>query len=158
MGQFTKDEVLTMRVHPSVKRKAKKIPYSYAEIFEIGCDKLYKEINLLEYQKGELELDIGNLEKEIHDKKAHLLAINNRIRIINPRRLDKETLDSLINESAKDYARELFNSRGSDSLMVIDSDYAQKAVFGHARECGYDGSKYLRLVKDYLKKLCNTDL
>ena len=157
-GEFTKDEVLTMRVHPSVKRKAKVIPYSYAEIFEIGCDKLYKEINLLEFQKCELELDIAKLEKEVHDKKAHLTAINNRIRIINPRRLDKETLESLINESAKDYAQELFNSRGEDSLSSLDSDNAQRIVRGHATDYGYDGVKYLKLVRKHLKKLCNTNL
>ena len=79
-----------MRVHPRMKRKAKELPFSYAEIFEVGIDHLAKEINLLMYQKGELELDIAELKKELHSKEANLTAINNRIRIINPTKLDKE--------------------------------------------------------------------
>ncbi|WP_091698998.1 hypothetical protein [Methanobrevibacter gottschalkii] len=155
-GEYPKSEVINMRVHPRIKRKAKELPYSYAEIFEIGCDKLAKEINLLMYQKGELELDIANLKKEVHSKEANLTAINNRIRIINPRKLDKETLDGLINDSARDYATDIFNAHGENSLMRIELDQAKHAVLTTAREWGYDGTKFLNLVRDNLKKLCNT--
>lgn len=157
-GEFPKSEIINMRVHPRLKRKAKELPYSYAEIFEIGCDKLSKEINLLMYQKGELELDIANLKKDIHSKEAKLTAINNRIRIINPTKLDKETLDGLINDSARDYANDIFSAHGEDSLKRVGLDQGRHAVLTTAREWGYDGNKFLSLVRDNLKKLCNTEL
>ena len=147
-----------MRVHPRIKRIAKELPFSYAEIFEVGCEKLSKEINLLMYQKGELELDIAELKKDIHAKEANLTAINNRIRIINPTKLDKETLDNLINDSARDYAQEIFDAHGDKSLERIQLDQGRHAVLTTAREWGYDGSKFLKLVEDNLKKLCNTKL
>ncbi|WP_458406014.1 hypothetical protein [Methanobrevibacter sp.] len=155
-GEFPKSEIINMRVHPRLKRKAKKLPYSYAEIFEVGCDKLAKEIDLLLYQKGELELDIATLNKKVYDKEAKLTAINNRIRIINPTKLDKETLDTLINDSARDYAMDIFKVHGECSLERILLDQGKHAVFSTAREWGYDGNKFFKLVEDNLRKLCNT--
>ena len=157
-GEFTKDEVITMRVHPSIRRMAKLLPYSYSEIFEIGCNKVSKEIDLLLHQKGELELDIASLEKELYSKNANLVAINNRIRIINPQKLDKETLDNLIQESAKDYANDIFLAHRENSLERLGTDVGKHSVLCTAREWGYDGSKFLELVEDNLKKLCNTKL
>lgn len=157
-GEFSKSEIINMRVHPRIKRKAKNLPFSFAEIFEIGCDKLSKEIDMLMYQKGELELEIANLNKEIHSKEANLTAINNRIRIINPTKLDKETLDVLINDSARDYAQDIFNAHGVKSLERIKLDQGKHAVFSTAREWGYDGSKFYDLVEVYLEELCNTSL
>lgn len=159
MSEFTKDEVITMRVHPRLKRLAKLLPYSYSEIFEIGCNQISKEIDLLMYQKGELELEIAELEKMAHAKQANLVAVNNRIRIINPTKLDKETLDTLISDSARDYANDIFLAHGEESYgRVVGNDTARHSVLATAREWGYDGSKFLDLVLDELKKLCNTDL
>lgn len=155
-GEFPKSEIINMRVHPRIKRKAKELPYSYAEIFEVGIDNLAKEIHLLMYQKGELEIGIANLKEELHSKEAKLTAINNRIRIINPAKLDKETLDTLINDSARDYAQDIFEAHEEKSLERIKLDQARHAVLATAREWGYDGNKFLKLVEDYLKKLCNT--
>lgn len=157
-GEFPKSEVINMRVRPEVKRMAKQLPMSYAEIFEFGIHKLSNEIQLLMYKKGELELDIAELNKEIHSMEANLTAINNRIRIINPTKLDKETLDSLINDSARDYAQEIFDIHGDKSLERVQLDQPRHAVLSTAREWGYDGTKFLRLVEDYLKKLCNTSV
>ena len=157
-GEFPKSEIINMRVHPRIKRKAKELPFSYPEIFEVGIDHLAKEINLLMYQKGELELDIAELKKELHSKEANLTAVNNRIRIINPMKLDKETLDNLINDSARDFAQDIFDAHGDKSLERIQLDQGRHAVLSTAREWGYDGSKFLSLVEVYLKKLCNTKL
>lgn len=157
-GEFSKSEIINMRVHPRIKRKAKQLPYSFAEIFEIGCEQLSKEINLLMYQKGELELDVANLKKELHSKEANLTAVNNRIRIINPTKLDKETLDNLINESARDYAQDIFKAHGEKSLERIHVDQAKHAVLSTARDWGYDGNRFFELVEDYLEEMCNTKL
>ena len=157
-GEFPKTEIINMRVRPQIKRKAKELPFTYTEIFEVGINKLAKEIDLLMYQKGELELDIANLKKDIHSKEAKLTAINNRIRIINPTKLDKETLDVLINDSASDYALTIFEAHKENSLERINLDQGKHAVFATAREWGYDGNKFFKLVEDYLRKLCNTDV
>ena len=157
-GEFTKTETINMRVHPSVKRKAKNLPYTYGEIFEIGCNQLSKEIDLLMYQKGESELVVADLERELHAEKAKLTAINNRIRIINPTKLDKETLDVLIKESAKDYAQSIFDVHEDESLERIYLDHGKHAVLSTAREWGYDGNKFFGLVEENLKKLCDTKL
>ena len=155
-GEFSKSEIVNMRVHPSVKRKAKLLPYSYAEIFEIGCDKLSKEIDLLMHQKGEVELELANLKRKVADKEALLTAINNRIRIINPTKLDKDTLDELISQSAEDYAHSIYDAHGDKSLERVRLDQGRHAVLSTAREWGYDGKKFLLLVEDYLRELCNT--
>ena len=139
-GEFTKSDIINMRVHPRLRRKAKELPYTYAEIFEIGCDTLAKEIDLLMYQKGELQLEVSELKKNLHEKEARLTAINNRIRIINPTKLDKDTLEELINESARDYARDIYDAHGEASLDRIEIDQAKHAVLSTAREWGYDGT------------------
>lgn len=157
-GEFTKSDIINMRVHPRLRRKAKELPYTYAEIFEIGCNTLAKEIDLLMYQKGELQLELAELKKNVHEKEARLTAINNRIRIINPTKLDKDTLDELIKESARDYARTIYDVHGDASLDRLEIDQAKHAVLSTAREWGYDGSKFLELVKSYLREWCNTSL
>lgn len=157
-GEFPKSEIINMRVHPRIKRKAKELPFSYAEIFEVGIDNLAKEIDLLMFQKGELEMEISTLKKDVHSMEAKLTAINNRIRIINPTKLDKETLDVLINDSASDYAQTIFDAHGENSLERVHLDQGRHAVLSTAREWGYDGTKFFNLVEVYLKKLCNTKL
>lgn len=157
-GEFSKSEIINMRVHPRIKRKAKELPYSYAEIFEVGINNLSKEIDLLMHQKGELELDLANLKKEVNSMEANLTAINNRIRIINPTKLDKETLDVLINDSARDYAQTIFEAHGVRSLERIQLDQGKHAVLSTAREWGYDGSKFFKLVEVNLRDLCNTNV
>ena len=156
-GEFPKSEIINMRVHPRIKRKAKELPFTYGEIFEVGIENLSKEIDRLVYKKGELELDIAELKKEVHAKEANLTAINNRIRVINPTKLDKETLDVLINDSARDYAQTIFDAHGVDSFERVNRlDPARHAVLSTAREWGYEGTKFLGLVCDYLKEMCNT--
>ena len=158
-GEFSKSDIINMRVHPRIKRKAKELPFTYGEIFEVGIENLSKEIDRLMYKKGELELDIAELKKEIHAKEANLTAINNRIRIINPTKLDKETLDVLINDSARDYAQTIFDAHGVDSLERINKlDQAKHTILSTAREWGYDGTKFLELVCGYLEEMCNTKM
>ena len=122
-GEFPKSEIINMRVHPRIKRKAKELPFTYGEIFEVGIENLSKEIDRLVYKKGELELDIAELKKEVHAKEANLTAINNRIRIINPTKLDqaKHTILSTAREWGYDgtkflelvcgYLEEMCNTR-----------------------------------------------
>lgn len=155
--EFPREEHITARVSGKTKRKLKTLPYSYAEVLTIGADYLSKEINLLEYEKGELEIDIAGLRKEIAKKEEELHNINNRIRIVNPRKLDKETLESLINDTALDYAQEIFDAHGVDSVERIERRMGKRSIFSKAEEWGYDQGKFMKLVRLHVQNLCNTD-
>lgn len=156
MGEFPKEERISARVSGKTKRQLSKLPYSYGEVLEIGANYLSSEINMLEYQKGELELEISNLEKQTKEKENHLHAINNRIRLINPRRLDKETLDTMISEAALDYAREIYDAHGDNSLNRLQSRKAISSVYKTAKDWKFDEFEFMKEVKNHLKKLCHT--
>lgn len=155
-GEFPKDCKVSARIHGSVKRKIEKLPYSYAEILEIGANYVSSEINRLEYEKGELKLELAELNKCVAEREAKLHAINNRIRIINPTRLSKDTLEELMDEASRDYAEELFKVHGDQTLLKLDNRLAVHSVYAVAEEWGYDALKFLEKVKDNLKELCST--
>lgn len=155
-GEFPKEETITIRLHASEKKKARDIPFTYYEIFRLGLNHLAKEINQLEERKSVLESKIADEEAVLSADLAELTAINNRIRVIAPSKLDKNTLNEMMDAAARDYAQEIFDSHGVDSLTRLELDVARHSVFETAREWGYDGSAFLKLVMGYLKKFCNT--
>lgn len=155
--EFPRDHHITARISGRTKRKIQKLPYSYGDILEIGAEYVSKEINRLEWEKGELELELAELRKLTAEKEAKLHITNNRIRIVNPRKLDKDTLNDLISDTALDYAREIFDAHGKDSLKRIDSKVAKSSIFETAKEWGYDQLRFSELVRKHLEVLCNTD-
>lgn len=156
MKKEPKDEIISFRTHPKYKRQSQKLPCTYEDIFLAGLIHLSKEINLLEHEKGELELEKANLEERVSQINTRVTEINNRIRVIAPKRLDKETLDVMINDAAKEYAQDIFASWGADSLSKLQVERLKKTVIHCGRDWGYDGSKFLKLVEEHLKELCNT--
>ena len=156
IGEFPKEDTITIRLHASEKQKAKNVPFSYYEIFIVGLNHLSKEIHQLEERKSVLELKIAECDKQLKSDVAELAAINNRIRIIAPSRLDKDTLNQMIQDAARDYAQEIFNAHGVDSLERLGHDQAKHSVYATAREWGYDGNMFLELVTKCLVDLCNT--
>jgi len=151
-----KDDHISFRTLPKYKRKAQELPCTYEDIFKAGLEELSSELNCLEHEKGELELEKAELEKRITFIETRIIAINNRIRYIAPSRLDKETLNSMIHEAAMDYAKDVFKRHGNDSLKRSNLDVGKSSILKTAREWGYDGSKFLKLVEDYLEKMCST--
>ena len=121
-------------------------------------DHLSKEINQLEQKKAELESKIADNKKIVAADEAELTAINNRIRIINPSKLDKDTLNQMINDAALEYAKDIFSAHGVKSIERIQHDQAKHSIFATAREWGYDGTVFLELVEEYLKEICNTEV
>jgi len=156
MRKEPKDESISFRTLPKNKRAAQRLPCTYEDIFVVGLEHLSKEINRLEHEKGELELEKAELDKRVSEIVANITAINNRIRIIAPARLDKETLAVMIDDASMDYAKEIYGTHGKNSLERIKLDSAQHAILKTAREWGYDGSKFLQLVEEHLIELCNT--
>lgn len=153
-----KEERISARVSYSTKRKLNDLPYSYGEVLEIGAEYLSNETNRLTWEKAEIELDIANLRKELSEKEAKLVAINNRLRIINPKLLDGDTLNDLIDFAASDYAMEVFQEHKNDSLRRISIGNIAAAVRRYARESGYDPNKFYDLVVNQLKQLCHTQV
>ena len=151
-----KDEMISFRTKGKYKRKAKTLPCTYEDIFVAGLEQLSKEINRLEHEKGELELQKATLEGELAGTNARITAINNRIRIIAPSKLDKETLSEMIGDASEEYAQEIFAVHKENSFERIQLDSIRHSVLRTAREWGYDGSKFLELVEARLNELCNT--
>ena len=158
IGEFPKDDTITIRLHAFEKKKARDIPFSYYEIFKVGLEHLSKEINQLEQRKSELECKIADNKKIVAADEAELAAVNNRIRIINPSKLDKDTLNQMINDSALEYAKDIFSAHGVKSVERIQLDQARHSILSTARDWGYDGNSFLELVEKYLKEMCNTDM
>ena len=156
MSVDPKDEMISFRTKGKYKRKAKTLPCTYEDIFVAGLDQLSKEINRLEHEKGELELQKATLEGELAGITARITAINNRIRIIAPSKLDKETLSKMICNASSEYADEIYSVHKEKSLDMIKLDSARHSILKTGREWGYDGNKFLELVEARLNELCNT--
>lgn len=149
MSNSPKDVHINFRTNGSVKRRAQKLQCTLEDIFKIGLEHVSSEADRLEYKKGELELEKAELEQRLTHVDANIVAINNRIRIIAPSRLDRETLNSMINQATMEYAKEVFNRHGKDSLDMLRQD----KVLDTAKDWGYDGEKFLELVEVHLKRL-----
>lgn len=154
--EFPRDHHITARVSGRIKRKLEKIPYSYADVLAFGAEALSSEINQLEWKKGEYELELALLRKRVATVEAKLHEVNNRIRIKYPKRLDKETLNDLISDTALDYAREIFDAHGKSSLIKLDSNIAKASIDEVAKEYGYDQLKFRELVRKHVEVLCST--
>lgn len=158
MSEFPKDCSVSARIHGSTKRKIEKLPYTISEILEIGAEYISNETNRLEFEKGELELEIAELDKQVSEKQANLQAINNRLRIIAPTKLSKDTLDDLIDKASLDYAKEIFEAHGENSLERLENKLAVQSVFSVAKEWHYDPLLFLEKVRCHLAKMCNTHM
>ena len=157
-GEFPMNARVSTRVHESTKRLLKSLPYTEAEVIRIGAQYLADEGNLLAWQIGELKLEINEMKAKLHAKEAYLQAKENRLRVIAPKKLDAETLQSMLVESARDMAEEIFDGRGSDSLVALENSTAKQSVMSRGRELGYDPLEFLIEVKNQLEMKCQTEM
>ena len=155
-GEFPLDEVISIRLHTSEKQKAKHLSQTYREIFLYGLHALAHEDVRLKYEIGNLEEQVAQKESSVNADKALLAAKKNRLRMIAPQELSQDTLQSMLCDSAKDYAESIFNIRGNDAIIHVENDLAKKSIRSEGRDLGYDGDKFLVEVKNYLESMCNT--
>ena len=157
-GEFTKDARISARVHPSTKRLIKKLNHTEAEVVEYAAKQLANEPTLLEWEIGELDLDIAKLNSELYELEARKQAKLNRLKCISPERLDDETLANLLVDSAKECALNIYNNREEVSMDIFDNHAACNGVRAVGKEWGYDPNKFLSEVKNQMRILCQTSV
>lgn len=154
-----KTERVTARISSKTKRQLQKLHYSTAEVIAIGAEYLSNEANKLEFEKGELELEIANLKKAVAEKEQHLTAINNRLRIVAPNKIDDETLHKMLVSSASSYAKELIDTYDTPekTLERLESvPIAKSSVRSTGENWGFNPDAFLTEVKNQLENECQT--
>lgn len=157
-GEFPMKARVCTRVHESTKRLLKSLPYTEAEVISIGAKYLAEESNMLEWEIGELKEEINMMQSKVHSKEALLQAKQNRLRIIAPKKLDAETLRSMLVESARDYAEQIYKAHGDNSIVAIENPTAKSSVMSKGREWGYNQLDFLIEVKNQLQIKCPSDV
>lgn len=155
-GEYPMKSRVSTRVHESTKRLLKSLPYTEAEVIRIGAKYLADEANLLDWQIGELKLEINEMKAKLHSKEAYLQAKQNRLRMICPSKLDAETLQSMMVEAAKDFADEIYDSRGDEAIVAIENSTAKSSIISEGRDLGYNGLDFLVEVKNQLQIKCQS--
>ena len=155
---FPKECRVSARVSGKTYRLLKEIPYSYGEILAVGAEYMASETERLKWEKGELEVDIENLKKQLHENERHLKAINNLLRLKSPKSLNPDELQELIKDAAKDYADEIYNTHEENSLERIQNKNIQASVHRIARDLGYDPNEFLKWVTFFLNEKCHTSV
>lgn len=155
-GEFPMKARVSTRVHESTKRLLKQLPYTEAEVIKIGAEYLANESNLLEWQIGEEMIEIERMKSELHSKEALLRAKQNRLRMIAPKKLDKDTLRLMLVEAAEDMAETIFKERGVNSLVNLESPLAKSSIRSQGKDLGYNEDDFLVEVKNQLQIKCQS--
>ena len=155
-GEFPLDEVISIRLHASERKRARDLSQTYREIFLYGLNALSNETVRLKFEIGRLEEVVAEAESKVNADKSLLAAKKNRLRMIAPKELDEDTLQSMLIDSAKECAMSIFNRHGADSIVRIEQSLAKQSIKSEGRELGYNENKFFVEVKNQLEELCNT--
>lgn len=163
--EFPLDAQVSARVTSKTKRLLKKLKqkgHTENDIIEYGALKLSDEPLLLDWEIGELKINIASLKSELHEKEALLEAKINRLKIIAPQLLDSAVLDKLLLESAKEYAKERYSARSSKglecSVRMLDNNLTKQEIKETGESFGFDGDLFLDAVFKEFEKLCITKM
>ncbi|WP_407415751.1 hypothetical protein [Methanobrevibacter sp.] len=156
-GEFPMTETITIRVHPSEKERAKKLPQTFKEIFMYGLNALSDEAIRLKFEVDLLEELVAKKDVDVNNDRALLIAKKRRLRMIAPHELDDETLASMLVESARDYAFSIFNKHGAESILKIEKSLAKSSIKSEGRDLGYNEDSFFVEVKNQLEEMCNTE-
>ena len=152
-GEFPCDARISARVSGSTKRLLQKLKskgHTEADVVEYAAKQLANEPILLDWEIGELDLRINVVESELYELKARKQAKLNRLKIIAPKMIDKDTMNNLMKESAREYLDSIIESRGklgkTLSFSELDNHNAKNSIRATAREWGYDELAFLEEV------------
>ena len=156
-GEFPRDAKVSARVHGSTKRLLKKLRekgHHESDVIEYAAKQLASEPLLLEWEIDELELQMISLEKELVEIRALHKAKLLRLKEIAPKRLDKETLNNLMLDNAKEFAEDIIkrNERFNNDLNI--DDLHNPKTISHIREYAenldYDPDEFSKEVFNQL--------
>ena len=151
-GEFPLDEKISARVKGSTKRLLKKLRskgHTEADVIEYGALKLAEEPLLLDWEIGELDLEIKHLKSVLFDLENKKQAKLNRLKCIAPKLIDQDILNNMMVESAKDFAQEIFDSHKGNSLGMVEK--RRKSVRVAGEELGYEPDVFVDEVVCQLK-------
>ena len=157
MNEFPLEDVITIRVHASEKKRAKDLPQTHREIYLYGLNALSNEKVRLKFEIDNLNAAVARKEADVNSDRALLAAKKNRLRMIAPQELDEDTLQSMLVESARECAMAVFKSHGVDSILRLESSLAKASIRSEGRDLGYNEDDFLIEVKNQLEKMCNTE-
>lgn len=155
-GEFTKDARISARVHPSTKRLIQKLKHTEAEVVEYAAKQLASEPILLEWEIGEIDLEIAKLNSSLYELEARKQAKLNRLKCISPERLDEETLHNLLVDSARECALDIFTNHEGCDVSILDNPNHARGVKAVGKEWGYSPNEFLGEVRNQLRILCQT--
>lgn len=160
-GEFPMTARVSTRVPGSTKRLLKKLKqsgHSESDVIEYAAKQLSKEPVLLDWEIGEYDLQIAECEANLFELKAKRQAKLNRLKLIAPKMIDEDTMNNMLIESAKDYARTLVSSRDNFSVDLLDNPTAKASVRSVGDEWGYDSGKFLVEVRKQVRLICHTQM
>jgi len=157
-GEFPMKARVSTRVHESTKRLLKQLPYTEAEVIKIGAEYLADESNLLKWEIGELDVDIEKLKSQLHAKEALRKAKQNRLRMIAPKQLDAETLQTMLEDAANDVADRIYSNYGEKSIGKLNTPLAKSSIRSEGNDLGYNPEGFLIEVKNKLEIKCQSEL
>ena len=157
-GEFPMKARVSTRVHESTKRLLKQLPYTEAEVIKIGAMYLSDESNLLEWEIGELGVEIEKLKSQLHEKESFRKAKQNRLRMISPKKLDNDTLYGMLTEAAEDVANRIYDNYGMNSLNKLENPLAKSSIRSEGKDLGYNPDDFLVEVKNQLHIKCQSEV
>lgn len=152
-GEFPLDSKVSARVKSSTKRLLKKLKekgHTESDVIEYAAQQLSKEPVLLDWEIGELDLQISKLESKLYELKALKQSKLNRLKIIAPKMIDEDVMNNMLRDSAKDYLGDIIHSREKMGTILsfsdLDNHNARNSIRATAREWGYDESAFVEEV------------
>lgn len=152
-GEFPLDAKVSARVKGSTKRLLKKLKtkgHTESDVIEYAAKQLANEPILLDWEIGELDLEINQVESRLYELKALKQSKLNRLKIVAPKMIDDDVLDNMLKESAKEYLEDIIQSRDKMgktlSFSDLDNHNAKNSIRATASEWGYDELAFLEEV------------
>lgn len=157
-GEFPLDAKVSARVKGSTKRllkKLKKRGHHESDVIEYAARQLSNEPLLLEWEIDELELQMISLEKELVELRALHKAKLLRLKEVAPKRLDKETLNNLMLDNAKEFVEDIIkrNERLGNDLNIDDlcNPKTLSHIRKYAEDLNYDPDEFSKEVFNQLR-------
>ena len=156
-GEFPRDAKVSARVRSSTKRLLKQLKqkgHHESDVIEYAAKQLADEPILLEWEIGELDIQIADINKIQAELVARRQAKLNRLRCIAPKRIDEDTMRTMLLNAAKEIAKDIVDAHGDNSLVMIEK--RKNSIKVTAKDLGFPPFEFFDEVKKQVEMLCQT--